>query len=305
MAHCHAQSSCTFMSILQQKANPLPPHCFAPAGQPRSLWVWGETSFLSQELEDLLQDHPRHLPFTAIANSAILASKPPSHFLNKYVPKHFCIPAWGIKGAQEAQHIGHQLFRDLPVSAMWTHVLVEQFSLALPGLWWRATLIAWDCHLLHLLQPAKLTKHVVTHYCFHLTPCLPPPTLGEWVVWNPPTPWQGHRHWPNPWGPAIAVHYKVTSEKSCVIVVFVGLPGHSTTRPSPTPTSSGYQWTRNMPLQAVSPATHPLFLNSLTHKQLQPKVSKQAARKAVARQKQCKPMRLPANSELPKDFLPV
>ena len=72
--------------------------------------------------------------------------------------------------------------------------------------------------------------------------------------------------------------------------MFVGLPGHSTTRPSPTPTTSGYQWTRNMPLQAVSPATHPLFLNSLTHKQLQPKVSKQAARKAVATQTQCKPM---------------
>ena len=70
----------------------------------------------------------------------------------------------------------------------------------------------------------------------------------------------------------------------------MGLPGHSTTRPSPTPTTSGYQWTRNMPLQAVSPATHPLFLNSLTHKQLQPKVSKQAARKAVATQTRCKPM---------------
>ena len=51
--------------------------------------------------------------------------------------------------------------------------------------------------------------------------------------------------------------------------MFVGLPGHSTTTPSPTPTTSGYQWTRNMPLQAISPATHPLFLNSLTHKQLQ------------------------------------
>ena len=66
----------------------------------------------------------------------------PSHFLNKYVPKHFCVPAWGIKGSQEAQHIGHQLFRDLPVSAMWTHPLVERFSLALPAFWWRATLIA-------------------------------------------------------------------------------------------------------------------------------------------------------------------
>ena len=44
----HKVCSCTFMSILQQqKANLLPPHCFAPAGQPRSLWVWGETSFLS------------------------------------------------------------------------------------------------------------------------------------------------------------------------------------------------------------------------------------------------------------------
>ena len=93
----------------------------------------------------------------------------PSHFLNKYVPKHFCIPAWGINGSQEAQHIGDQLFRDLLVSAMWTHLLVEQFSLALPAVWWRATLIVWNCNLLHLLQPAKLTKHVVTHYCFHLT----------------------------------------------------------------------------------------------------------------------------------------
>ena len=33
----HKVCSCTFMGMLQQKANPLPPHCFAPAGQPRSL----------------------------------------------------------------------------------------------------------------------------------------------------------------------------------------------------------------------------------------------------------------------------
>ena len=33
----------------------------------------------------------------------------------------------------------------------------KPFSLALPALWGRATLTAWACHLLHLLQPARPT----------------------------------------------------------------------------------------------------------------------------------------------------
>ena len=51
--------------------------------------------------------------------------------------------------------------------------------------------------------------------------------LGEWVVWTHPHFFKGHRHWPKPWGPALAFPHglwKYFYFKNIVLFICVGLP---------------------------------------------------------------------------------
>ena len=114
----------------------------------------------------LLSSHPRHLQFTAFAkfrNSCFQATFSTSVFLNSFLflpgesrahrrPSTLATSSSGTFQSQQCEPV-----RWLNSSAWLFLVEGSSYCLGLPPP--------------HLLQPAKLTKHV--------TPCLPPPTLSH------------------------------------------------------------------------------------------------------------------------------
>ena len=89
--------------------------------------------------------------------------------------------------SQEDLHLGNHLLRHLPFSTNARHCVGSVCVLVSEKL----------SPLVSLARPPTFSnlpsskRHVVTHYLPHFVSCLPLPTLGEWVVWSPPTLFQG------------------------------------------------------------------------------------------------------------------
>ena len=118
-------------------------------------------------------------------------------FHQQWCPLLFQTPPLSFQTPPLSHKVGalwQPLFRHLPCSARVNQYVGCVCVLLYTSYFLCFSLPSGGLPALHFPQPAKLKKACGDTLLAPLVSCLLPPTLGEWVVWSPPTLPQGHQH---------------------------------------------------------------------------------------------------------------